>query len=85
MGFVKAKSNASLLAGGIAGALLIVAGYVLGRRTRGRGRSSGSSCLSRSGRFVPSFLKTRKAMPAGMMAALSVVGVGLTVALLALG
>jgi uncharacterized membrane protein (UPF0136 family) len=83
MGFVKAKSNASLIAGGIAGALLVLAGYLLGTANARAGLILGIVVsVALAGRFVPSFLKTRKPMPAGMMAALSVVGAVLTVLLL---
>jgi uncharacterized membrane protein (UPF0136 family) len=84
MGFVKAKSNASLLAGGIAGALLLLAGYLLGTANARAGLILGVVVsVVLAGRFVPSFLKTKKAMPAGLMALLSVVGAVLTVLLLA--
>jgi uncharacterized membrane protein (UPF0136 family) len=83
MGFIKAKSNASLVAGGISGSLLLAAGYLLGTASARAGVILGIVvCLALAGRFVPSFLKTKKPMPAGMMAALSVVGVALMVILL---
>jgi uncharacterized membrane protein (UPF0136 family) len=84
LGFVKAKSRPSLIAGGLSGALLLVAGYLLGTPSARAGLILGIVlCVALAGRFVPSFLKTKKAMPAGMMAALSVLGVVLTVMLLA--
>jgi uncharacterized membrane protein (UPF0136 family) len=83
MGFVKAKSNASLIAGAIAGALLVLAGYLLGTANARAGLILGIVVsVALAGRFVPSFLKTKKPMPAGLMAGLSVVGVALTVLLL---
>jgi uncharacterized membrane protein (UPF0136 family) len=86
MGFVKAKSNASLIAGGLAGGLLVLAGYLLGTANARAGLILGIVVsVALAGRFVPSFLKTKKPMPAGMMAALSVVGVALTVLLLLQG
>ena len=82
-GFVKAKSKPSLIAGGIAGLLLLVAGYLLGTASAQAGLILGMLVsLALAVRFVPSFLKTRKPVPAGMMAALSVLGVALTVLLL---
>lgn len=84
MGFVKAKSNASLIAGGLAGALLVVAGYLVGTENQRAGLILGVVVsVALAGRFVPSFLKTKKPMPAGVMAGLSVVGVALTVLSLA--
>jgi len=76
MGFVKAKSNASLIAGGVSGVVLLVAGYLMGTANVKVGVIVGLVVsVALAGRFVPSYLKTKKAMPAGLMAALSVVGV----------
>jgi uncharacterized membrane protein (UPF0136 family) len=76
MGFVKAKSNASLIAGGISGVLLLVAGYLMGSASAQAGLILGLVVsVALAGRFVPSYLKTKKAMPAGLMAVLSVIGV----------
>jgi uncharacterized membrane protein (UPF0136 family) len=86
MGFVKAKSRPSLLAGGLSGLLLIVAGYLLGTANSRAGLILGIVLsVALAGRFVPSFLKTKKALPAGMMAVLSVIGITLTVLLLVQG
>src|SRR5665213_781529 len=80
MGFVKAKSTPSLVAGGIAGALLLVAGYLIGTTNVQAGlRLAIVDCLALEGRFVPAFVKTKKLMPAGMMAALSSIGLVLAV------
>jgi uncharacterized membrane protein (UPF0136 family) len=76
VGFVKAKSNASLIAGGVSGVLLLVAGYLMGSASAQVGLILGLVVsVALAGRFVPSYLKTKKAMPAGLMAVLSVVGV----------
>ncbi len=76
MGFVRARSVPSLVAGGIAGALLLVAGYLIGVSASPAGPVLGLVvCVGLAGRFVPAFLKTKKAMPAGMMATLSVIGI----------
>jgi uncharacterized membrane protein (UPF0136 family) len=78
LGFVKAKSRASLIAGTISGGLLLLSGYLVG--TQGRpGLGLGlvvSGALA--GRFVGSYIKTKKPMPAGVMALLGIVGVVLT-------
>ncbi len=80
LGFVKAKSRASLIAGGISGLLLFVAGGLMSVGKTQAGLILGLVvCVALAGRFVPAFLKTRKMMPAGMMAALSVLGIVLTV------
>jgi uncharacterized membrane protein (UPF0136 family) len=83
MGFVRARSKASLIAGGLAGALLVVSGILLGTANARAGLILGVVVsVALAARFVPGFLKTRKPMPAGMMAALSVVGAVLTLVVL---
>lgn len=78
VGYVKAKSRASLIAGTIAGVLLLVSGYLVGTSGRpGLLLGLGVSVML-AGRFVGAFVKTRKVMPAGMMSLLSVVGIVLT-------
>jgi uncharacterized membrane protein (UPF0136 family) len=76
VGYVKAKSKASLIAGGISGLLLLVAAYLMnsGSFSVGRILSLVLSVLL-AGRFIPAFLKTRKPMPAGLMSVLSVIGI----------
>ncbi len=78
LGFVKAKSRASLIAGGISGVLLCVAAYVTTTANARIGLVAALVLsLALAGRFVPGFLKSRKVMPAGLMAALSVAGIGI--------
>ncbi len=74
MGYVKANSLPSLLAGGIAGLLLAVGGWLLA--ADGKPILVGLSviCLALAGRFVPALLKGGAFMPAGLMATLSVIG-----------
>lgn len=83
IGFVRAKSTASLIAGGISGALLVFAAYaipVLGPRT---GLLLGLVVsLALAARFGMAFRKTRKVMPAALIAALGIGGVVLTAAAL---
>ena len=83
VGYLKAKSVPSLVAGGIAGAALIVAGYLVG--TSGKAGLFVGLTVSflLAARFGPAYRKTKKAMPAGLMAALSVVGVAITLLALA--
>ena len=84
VGFMKAKSNASLIAGSIAGVALLAAGYLAG--TKGAlGLVVGLVVsIALGGRFVPGYLKSRKLMPAGMMAVLSFAGIVLTALALAM-
>lgn len=82
VGFLKAKSKASLVAGGIAGVLLFVAGWLVGTVGRNGMILGHVVALSLALRFVPATIKTRKLMPAGLMALLAVAGVALTAAAL---
>ncbi len=78
MGFVKAKSLPSLIAGGLSGVLLVVAGALASTGSRlGFGLGLVVS-LALAGRFVGAFLKSKKLMPAGLMAALSVAAIVIT-------
>lgn len=75
VGYLKAKSTPSLVAGGLAGVALLVAGYLVG--TSGKTGIYVGLVVSvlLAGRFVPAFAKTKKPMPAGLMAVLSIVGI----------
>lgn len=75
VGFVKAQSVASLVAGGLSGALLVASAALIGF-TSSRAGVAPAAVLSLllAGRFVPAYAKTRATMPAGMMAGLSLVG-----------
>ena len=78
MGFVKARSRASLIAGSISGGLLVFAGYLVGSSGRlGLIVGLGVSAALAS-RFVMSYRTSKKVMPAGLMAALGLAGVVLT-------
>lgn len=79
MGYVKAGSPASIIAGGISGVLLLVAGYLVGAGKVQPGLILGLVVsLALAGQFVPKFLSTHKFMPAGMMGILGVIGLVLT-------
>jgi uncharacterized membrane protein (UPF0136 family) len=79
LGYVKAKSKASLIAGGSSGVLLLVAGGLVGTENAVAGLVLGSLVsLGLLGRFAPAFRKTKKVMPAGVMAALALGAVVLT-------
>jgi uncharacterized membrane protein (UPF0136 family) len=75
IGYVKAGSMPSIIAGSITGILLIVAGFILPEhRVAGLVIALVVSLLL-AGQFVPKFIRTGKAMPAGMMSILSVIGI----------
>lgn len=80
IGYVKAGSPASIIAGSISGVLLLVSGYLIGSGKVQAGLILGIVLsLALAGRFLPAFLSTHKWMPAGMMAILSAIGLVLTV------
>lgn len=85
MGFVKAGSRASLIAGGVSGALILVAAWLMmtGRVQAGLILGLVVSTLLEV-RFFPALVKTRKVMPAGMMAVLSMIGSVLSILTLVL-
>lgn len=77
VGFAKAKSVPSLVAGGVFGILLAASGYLTGQGGRlgpGLGLFLSAMLL---GRFSKAFRQTRKVMPAGIMTVLGVLGMGL--------
>lgn len=74
IGFVKAGSTASIIAGSISGILLLVAAFLLpGNVIAGLAIAAIVSLLL-AGRFIPIFIKTGHFMPAGMMSILSAIG-----------
>lgn len=78
MGFVKAKSRPSLIAGGISGAALLVAGYLVGSGAQIGLVIGLVVSLALAARFVMTFRKSKKVMPAGLMAVLGIAGVVIT-------
>ena len=74
VGYVKAGSVASIIAGSITGVLLLVAAFLLPEhRAIGLATALILSLLL-AAQFVPKFMRTGKVMPAGMMSILSVIG-----------
>jgi uncharacterized membrane protein (UPF0136 family) len=75
MGYVKAGSTMSIIAGSIAGILLLIAACLLpGKLMLGLTLAAVVS-IALAGRFVPVFIKTGHFMPAGLMSVLSVMGI----------
>lgn len=75
VGFIKAGSTASLIAGSISGILLLVAAYLLPAQAVAGLTIAIIVSLLLAGRFVPAFIKTGKLMPNGIMALLSILGI----------
>jgi len=77
IGFVKAGSVPSIIAGSITGVLLIIAGLLLpGHRLAGLTIGLIIS-LVLAAQFIPKFIRTGKVMPAGMMSVLSAIGIAM--------
>jgi uncharacterized membrane protein (UPF0136 family) len=75
VGYIKADSVASIIAGSITGVLLLVAALLLPtHRTIGLATALVVSVLL-AAQFLPKFLRTGRVMPAGMMSILSAIGI----------
>ena len=75
IGYVKAGSTASIIAGGISGIVLIAAAFLLPGNAPLGLIIAGVVSIALAARFIPAFMKTGKVMPAGLMALLSAIGV----------
>src|SRR3954463_13148520 len=81
LGWKKAGRQATLIAGGISGGLLLIAGAsVFSGEVKVGLTVGGVTALLLAGRFVPAYLKTKKWMPQGMMAVCALVALVLTAA-----
>ncbi len=80
MGYVKAGSTASLIAGGISGLLLLVAAFLLPSHAVAGLVLALLVSLLLAGRFLPAFFKSGKMMPSGVMALLSILGIVFAIA-----
>jgi uncharacterized membrane protein (UPF0136 family) len=80
MGFVKAKSRASLIAGSVSGGLLLAAGWLVQSAHAMPGFILGGLVsLALVGRFAPAYRKQHKFFPAGLMAVLGITGIAVAV------
>jgi uncharacterized membrane protein (UPF0136 family) len=75
VGYVKAGSVASIIAGSITGVLLLVAAFLLPEHRAIGLATAFIISLLLAAQFVPKFIRTGKVMPAGMMSILSVIGI----------
>jgi uncharacterized membrane protein (UPF0136 family) len=74
IGYVKAGSLPSIIAGAITGVLLLVAGFLLPEHRAAGIAIAFVVSFVLAAQFVPKFIRTGKMMPAGMMSILSVIG-----------
>ena len=75
VGYVKAGSAASIIAGSITGVLLLVAAFVMPEH-RMAGLATGLIVsLLLAAYFIRKYLSTGALMPAGMMSVLSIIGI----------
>jgi len=74
VGYAKAGSVASIVAGSITGILLLVAAFLLPQHRAIGLATAFIISLLLAAQFVPKFIRTGRVMPAGMMAILSVIG-----------
>lgn len=74
VGYAKAGSLASIVAGSITGILLLVAAFLLPQHRAIGLATAFIISLLLAAQFVPKFIRTGRVMPAGMMAILSVIG-----------
>jgi uncharacterized membrane protein (UPF0136 family) len=80
IGYLKAGSVASIVAGAITGIALIAAGLLLpGNRELALLLGLVTSAIL-AGQFIPRMLRTRRLMPAGVMSVLSVIGIVIAIA-----
>lgn len=75
IGYVKAGSVASIIAGSITGVLLLVGAFLLPEHRAAGLATAFIISLLLAGQFIPKFLRTGRIMPAGMMSLLSAIGI----------
>ncbi|MES2706497.1 MAG: TMEM14 family protein [Verrucomicrobiota bacterium] len=80
LGYIRAKSMASLVAGGISGVGLVASGIIALLKTGSSSVNPGyimglALSVLLLGRFLPGFLKSKTFYPAGLMALLSLLGI----------
>jgi uncharacterized membrane protein (UPF0136 family) len=75
IGYVSKGSVPSIVAGSITGVLLLVGAFLLPNHAVAGLATTLIVSLLLAGQFVPKFIQTGKAMPAGMMSILSVIGI----------
>lgn len=77
IGYASKGSVPSIIAGSIAGVLLLVGAFLLPNHLVAGLAIALVMSLVLAGQFIPKFIQTGKAMPAGMMSILSVIGIAM--------
>ena len=80
VGYVKAGSVVSIIAGSISGILLLVAAWLMPDRQAAGLIVALIVSVLLAGQFVPKFFSTHKVMPAGLMSVLSAIGIIVAIA-----
>jgi uncharacterized membrane protein (UPF0136 family) len=80
IGYVSKGSVPSIIAGTIAGILLLVAAFLLPAHSGVALIVALAVSLLLAGQFVPKLIRTGQIMPAGMMSVLSVLGIAAVIA-----
>jgi uncharacterized membrane protein (UPF0136 family) len=75
VGYLKAGSVASIIAGSITGVLLLVAAFLLPEHRMVGLATALVVSLLLAAQFIPKFLRTGRVMPAGIMSVLSAIGI----------
>jgi uncharacterized membrane protein (UPF0136 family) len=75
VGYAKAGSVASIIAGSITGVLLLVAAFLLPEHRTVALATALIISLLLAAQFLPKLLRTGRVMPAGIMSLLSVIGI----------
>lgn len=79
MGYLKAKSVMSLVAGALLGGLLLLAAALLGPEENKPLFIGLVASLAIAGKFIPDLITKRTLFPAGIMAVLSAISIALTI------
>ena len=80
VGYLKAGSVVSVIAGSISGILLLLAAWLMPEHQAAGLIVAGLISVLLAGQFVPKFFKTYRIMPAGLMSVLSVIGIIVAIA-----
>jgi uncharacterized membrane protein (UPF0136 family) len=80
VGYVKAGSTVSIIAGSISGVLLLLAAWLMPEHQAAGLIVALIVSLLLAGQFIPKFFRTFKVMPAGLMSVLSAIGIIVAIA-----